>query len=1392
MKKVLGLDLGIASIGWALVNEAQDESEESIIIKLGVRVIQYDTFSVIDKSGNVKESKNPIEDFSGGKGLSPNASRTKKRGARRNLHRFKLRRKMLIKTLKEEGIFSNKTLIAEEGEGSTHSLLELRAKAAEDKIPLEDFGRVLLSINKKRGYKSNRKANTEEKGEVVDSLGIAKLLKKNNWTPGQFVHQRLEEGKSSIPEFYRSDLRNEFDRIWRNQATKYPQIFSNHHRKELEGKNKKDTADYFRSKMGITRAEFKGEKQEKLAEQYKWRAKAAVEAVEPDITAEILVELNNQINSSSDYLGKIGDRSKILAFNNYTVGQYLNKQIQINPNTRLKNQVFYRQDYEDEFDKIWDTQAKFYPKQLTKELKERIKEVIIFFQRPLKSQKGLISTCEFESEVKEINVNGKTRKQQMGPRVAPKSSPVFQEFKVWQVLNNVEIMVEGDSPRRLTIEEKEKLYDALCQSEKLTTTEVTKILGVRRGGLEITNYDQLDGNITKAKIFEAFNQIVDAAGHDTVKIKKKSASEVRKAFSEIFKMLGIDERITTFDSSRTGKDWAKQPYYELWHLLYSYVGDKSRTGSASLIEKLQEKYGFDEEGAKILSKVTFDNDYGSLSAKAMRKILPHLRKGLEYSKACEMAGYKHSDYLTRQEQKDRVLKDYLDPIKKNSLRNPVVEKILNQMVNVVNEIIKTYGKPDEVRVELARELKKSAGEREEMTKAINKAKRDHEKYRKKIKEEFGLPYVSRNDLIKYKLYMELAENVFSTLYLNKEIDRGKLFSKDIDIEHIIPKAKLFDDSFANKTLEYRKENLEKGDMTAYDYVASKGDIMLEQYVARVNSMKNLSPQKKKLLLTSEKDIPEDFLARDLRNSQYIAKKALGMLTEVFRTVIPTTGKITQTLREDWQIVDVLKELNWPKYDKLGMTYFVENKNGQKLSRIKEWDKRNDHRHHAMDALAVAFTSRGHIQYLNNLNAESAEGWSIPRLRKKLMFKNKFGKWSFKPPMPIKKFRQEAKDHLSRILVSNKAKNKVTTPNVNRIQTKNGVKEVIQSTPRGQLHKETIYGTNKRYQTKENVRVDSSFDRETIMKVAKKSYRNALLKRLDEFDGSPKKAFTGKNSLSKNPVYVDEYRSSKVPERVKLVWQETIFTVRKEVNGDLNVKKVIDPKVREILKKRLEEFGGDPKKAFADIEDNPIWYNKDEGIPIKRVKITGVSNAIPIHDQRNHRGEKMMDESGKTGDAAFVSTGNNHHIAIYKDEEGNLYEEPVSFFEAVVRKNRGLPIVNPIFENGAPLLFTMKQNEYFVFPNKETGFDPKAIDLMDPENYQEISPNLFRVQKISSLKYGNSIVRDFVFRHHLETNVENDKQLKGITWESIKNLTDLQYLQKIRLNHLGEIVYVGEY
>lgn len=224
MKKVLGLDLGTNSIGWALVNEAENKNEQSEIIKLGVRV---NPLTIDEKT-----------DFEKGRPLSVNADRTLKRGARRNLQRFKLRRKNVIDILRKYHIITDEFLLPEIGKNTTHQTLGLRAKSATEKIELEDFAKVLLVINKKRGYKSSRKSVSEDEGVAIDGMDVAKELYENNITPGQYVYNLLEEDKKSIPDFYRSDLQSEFDKIWENQKKFHANTLTDELYKELQGKNK--------------------------------------------------------------------------------------------------------------------------------------------------------------------------------------------------------------------------------------------------------------------------------------------------------------------------------------------------------------------------------------------------------------------------------------------------------------------------------------------------------------------------------------------------------------------------------------------------------------------------------------------------------------------------------------------------------------------------------------------------------------------------------------------------------------------------------------------------------------------------------------------------------------------------------------------------------------------------------------------------------------------------------------------------------------------------------------------------------------------------------------------------------------------------------------------------
>ncbi|MDR1021906.1 MAG: hypothetical protein LBL94_01300 [Prevotellaceae bacterium] len=368
MKKILGLDLGTTSIGWALVNEAENGNEKSSIIRLGVRVNPL----TVDEQ----------QDFEKGKSITTNADRTLKRISRRNLQRYKLRRENLIEVLKEHGFITDETILSENGNQTTFETYRLRAKAATEKISPEEFARVLLMINKRRGYKSNRKAKGSEDGALIDEMEVvAKQLREENLTPGQFCLRLLQAGNKFLPDFYRSDLYTELNKVWDKQKEFYANFLTDELKEKLRGKNERTTwaickenfiwteadsgesrskeKETSRTLAGIKR---KGNAAEQKAENFAWRAKAIAEKIHPEELAVVLSKINSQINSSSGYLGAISDRSKELFFNKVkkpdgsnraqTVGEYQMEALKSNPNASLRNMVFYRQDYLDEFSTI--------------------------------------------------------------------------------------------------------------------------------------------------------------------------------------------------------------------------------------------------------------------------------------------------------------------------------------------------------------------------------------------------------------------------------------------------------------------------------------------------------------------------------------------------------------------------------------------------------------------------------------------------------------------------------------------------------------------------------------------------------------------------------------------------------------------------------------------------------------------------------------------------------------------------------------------------------------------------------------------------------------------------------------------------------------------------------
>lgn len=1204
MKYILGLDPGIASIGWALILEAENDSEESKIIDSNVVKVDFDNFTFVNSKGKISEG-NPINMYQKGYTVSPNLVRRQKRSTRRNLQHFKLRRDALIALLRENGFIDNETTLCEDGKGTTYETLLLRSKAATEEITLSELARVLLMINKKRGYKSSRKGN--EDTDIED--------------------------------------------------------------------------------MGA-------------------------------------------------YLADITGRSKQLAENHQTVGQYLMSQLMQHPLQGIKRQTFYRKDYEDEFEQIWKTQIQFHP-ELTRQLKKKIKNKIIFYQRPIASKKDEVGLCELESKEIEIEREGEKKTIKTGSKVCPVSSPLFQEFRMWQRLNDVMLTnIITLEKRPLSLEEKQMLASELSIRNRLSKRDTIKLLVGRQARKFDLNFDELIGNETQTKFINAYLKILELTGHKKLDIRNLSAQDVIDAICQVFTSLGL--HTDALDGQvALQTDIYLQPYYKLWHLIYSYPGDNSRTGKAKLVKRVKEFFGFDnDEYAKVIAEIQFSDGYRNLSAKAIQKILPYLKEGYQYYDACEKAGYKHSKRsLTKEENAERTLQHHLDFIPHNSLRNPLVERILNQMVSLVNNLIdeygNTYGAFDEIRIELARELSKNAESRKRLTQEMESNKNEREICKKEliaILNERGrhVTYVSENDVLKYRLYKELAPLGYKTLYSKTKVDIVDLIvNRKFDKEHIIPKSKSPSNAFSVLTIELSSINDEKGNMTALDYVRWKyGEEETQQYIDRVNDLfksKTISKAKKDNLLRTAADIPSEPLNRDLGLTQYINRKAYEILSTITRTVVPTTGSVTCRLRDDWQLVDVLQELVWDKYDKLGLIDTYKDKDEKTVRKIKEeaWTKRNDHRNHAMDAITVAFTKPVYITYLNTLNAQDEQREYLMKLRQENLHRDKHGNWRFNAPMPLAELRAEVKRQLENIVVYQKQGTNVVSPNVSissKTKKKKEWNRKVQLTPRGKLHDDTYYGCIK--QTKPDV------------------------------------------------------------------GEVLVYTKRVEVNKNLNVEDVIDKRVRDILKERLSKYKNNPNDAFVNLDENPIWFNQEKGICIKKVIVrTNLKEPRPIHKKRNNKGKLLLDKNNKVQSSDYVMTNNNHHVAIYEDEQHELHEVVVSFFDAVERANQGHPIINKTYnvEKGWRFLFSLQRNECFVFPDEETAFNPSVIDLTAKDNYAMISPHIFKVQSLSE--------GDYRFRHHYDATKSTNSNLKNVTWKRVRNPNGLKGVVKIRITKIGHIEYV---
>ena len=1114
------------------------------------------------------------------------------------------------------------------------------------------------------------------------------------------------------------------------------------------------------------------------------RADAASKEVSLEELGRVLLHINqkrgykhsrisNSDSKETAYVQEVNSRYDDLKAEGLTIGQHFAAKLKENEqetadgkkyyNYRIKEQVYPRHAYEEEVKQILEVQSQYNPDVLSSDVCKEIMD-IIFYQRDLKSCKNLVSLCEFESYT--ITKDGKVIN--IGPKVAPRTSPLAQLSSILETANNITIRNRKNDELYISPEQRKAIADFLDNHEVMKLTDLYNILNIGRkdgwwAGKAIGK--GLKGNTTKCQIREALSGL-----------PKEQVDSLTAFHLEIDEY--VDEETGEVRKRINNTQAEQQPLYKLWHMLYSIKDNKELAGALNHL-------GIeDEESIEKLCKLDFRTaGYANKSAKAIGRILPYLMEGMMYSEACELAGFDHS----RRINPDRVLLTHLPQIQKNELRQPVVEKILNQLVNIVNALLENEGAIDEIRVELARELKQSKDERNEAFKRNNQNERLNKELAERIM-KYGLT-PTRNRILKLKMW---EESEHSCMYCGQPVDPVE-FLKGVDVEreHIIPRGLLFDNSFTNQVCSCRRCNSKKGMRTAYDFIADdKGQEGLDTYIDRINDLfnrKKISRSKFNRLLAShkayisrksqgketdeDKELWENFIDRQLRQSQYIAKKSVEILLQVCKNVYTTSGSVTDFVRHQWGYDELLHELNFERFKKAGLTAMVKQLHSGKeveVERIKDWTKRLDNRHHAVDALAIACTTQGMIQRLNTLNASRdviLEELNSNDQRLVDPDRSMLEKWIYVQPHISY---AEAKDEIDKIVISQRPNTRITVPG-KRYVTKNGKRTLAQTgiiVPRGALHAEFVYGRILK-QEADGVTMTPQYVRKYKLGIGAQGF-----------------LFKG------DEVYKEEVKKNSKTGLSKIVVTDKIKDV---------LDKIVDGDIRQRILERLNrgfEEGVDYRvnvaKALANLknlDDDPVYSDDAMTRPIRTVrKYVSSSTMVAIR----------MDSNGRP--IAFVEPDDNHHVAFYKDEDDEKKEIVVTKLLAVQRKLNHIPIIidNPsqtwsevLGRNDVPeellqslpkdksiFLLSLQKGEAIIMGLEEMDYQ-RAILAKD---MRTLCNHLFYVQSASS--------RDYRFRRHVEAKYDTkDINKDDMRFLRIRTIDELfiNNPHKVKVTVLGDII-----
>lgn len=924
MAKILGLDLGTNSIGWALIDDTQNK-----ILGVGSRIFPMGVENLGDGDGEI----------------SKNASRTGARGVRRQFFRRKLRKKILLKALSENKMCPMATNDFEDWKKTKEfpseklanwfvlNPYELRQKALNEKLSLEEIGRIFYHLIQRRGFLSNSRKGGSDDGAIF----------KGN----------PKEGK-----------------------------------------------------IGITETQ---------------------ESIQDKTLGSYLFEIYPKENQPfQDGL------------------------------ERIRNRYTTRKMYVDEFELIWNKQAQFHSN-LNEDLKTLLggrkldgykEDGILFHQRPLRSQKHLVGNCSFEPS--------KTK--------CPISAIPFEQFRVWQWVNTVEY-----NGKKISQDEKEKIVEFLYANEKPELKKIRKAIG-------------------------------------------KESAEFKFNYKDDDKIVGTHTISNLSNKKYFGKKWfefTEKEQEDIWHVLYFF------DSKSNLKEYAIKKWNFTEEQAESIAKFNVKDGYSSMSRKAISNILPFLKLGFTYDVAVVLGGIKNVfgtnwEKLSDEKRnflidnvydivrsktkggfidiiKDILRNDYnisenqlrklyhhsatidtaelLDklPVGKDAdkeiqaIRNPIVITALFELRKLVNELIDEHGKIDEIKVEMARDLKISKSQRNKIRREQKRLERENDRVKARLLEEGQR--ITHDNILLYKLWEECKR---TCPYTGKPISVTQLFSGEVQIEHIHPWSRSLNDSFSNKTLCYADENRKKGDKTPFEFYGNdeaNWSSIKERALKLFSDTKEYPSAYQKFKRFVQIKFDDDFSSRQLNDTRYISKEAKNYLSRICKNVIVSPGQATSNLRQKWGMNNILNDEN------------------EKT--------RDDHRHHAVDALVMACTKISYVQELSKWN----------RYNRNSELK--------KFPLPWESFRYDAEKAVGKILISHKKVSNDITVQFKTVE-KNGKKYINKGVAaRGQLHKETVYG-KRNFNGEEAFHVRKAIDSLTtekqLDKVVDESIKLLIRKKIQELGG----------------------------------------------------------------------------------------------------------------------------------------------------------------------------------------------------------------------------------------------------------------------------------------------------